>query len=171
MCHVGAHIFASVAYWTRSRQTRSLAGSGSAEGQSLTEPITRSFHKIVLVCAWLALSMPIAWSQTAPLSTSQNPGQTAPQANLPTTLNKYDGLLVRAIDFRGVEGTNTEMLRQLLVQKVGEPLDREKIRASLRTLYATGRFASLQVEAEANRNESVLGVRCQGELLQWRRQR
>ena len=140
----------------RSRQTRSLAGSGSAEGQSLTEPITRSFHKTVLACAWVALTMPAAWPQTASLSTSQNPGQTTPQANLPTTLNKYDGLLVRAIDFRGIEGTNPEMLRQLLVQKVGEPLDRETIRASLRTLYATGRFASLQVEAESNQNEVSL---------------
>ncbi len=32
--------------------------------------------------------------------------------------------------------------------KAGEPLDRNKLRSSMETLYATGRFASLQVEAE-----------------------
>ena len=40
------------------------------------------------------------------------------------------------------------MLRSLLEQKTNEPLDRDKLRASLQALYATGRFATLQVEAE-----------------------
>ena len=47
------------------------------------------------------------------------------------------------------------MLRQLLVQKTGEPLDRDKIRASLRVLYATGRFATLQVEAETSQQNGL----------------
>ena len=40
------------------------------------------------------------------------------------------------------------MLRKLLVQHAGEPLDRDKLHGSLEALYATGRFATLQVEAE-----------------------
>ncbi len=40
------------------------------------------------------------------------------------------------------------MLRKLLVQHTGEPLDRDKLHGSLEALYATGRFATLQVEAE-----------------------
>ena len=42
-----------------------------------------------------------------------------------------------------------------MVQKVGEPLDREKIRASLRVLYATGRFSTLQVETEPSRQNGL----------------
>jgi len=112
----------------------------------LTEPITPSFHKIALFCAWLVLSVPLAWPQTAPLTTGQNPdsagsqarpqtgpltsgqnlGPTASQADLPTALgelSKYQGVTVQAIEFRGIKGTNPEMLRQLLAQKTGEPLD------------------------------------------------
>ena len=40
------------------------------------------------------------------------------------------------------------MLRSLLEQKTNEPLDRDKLRASMQALYATGRFATLHVEAE-----------------------
>ena len=110
----------------------------------------------------LILSVPLAWPQTGPLTTGQNPdsagsqarpltgplttGQnpspTASQADLPTALgelSKYQGVAVQAIEFRGIKGTNPEMLRQLLAQKTAEPLDRDKIRASLRVLYATDR--------------------------------
>ena len=69
---------------------------------------------------------------------------------MPGALSKYQGIIVQSIEFRGVQGTNPEMLRQLLVQETGKPLDRDKIRASLRVLYATGRFATLQVEVESH---------------------
>ena len=35
---------------------------------------------------------------------------------------------------------------QLLPQKAGEPLDRTRVRDSIRALYATGRFADIQAE-------------------------
>ncbi|HZL65699.1 MAG TPA: outer membrane protein assembly factor BamA [Candidatus Limnocylindrales bacterium] len=124
----------------------------------MTEPITPSFHKIASFCALLVLSVPLAWPQNGPLSTGQNPDPTASQTDLPTALgelSKYQGVTVHAIEFRGIKGTNPEMLRQLLVQKTGEPLDRDKIRASLRVLYATGRFSTLQVEAEPNQQKGL----------------
>jgi len=40
------------------------------------------------------------------------------------------------------------MLQSLVVQNVNQPLDREKLHASLEAIYATGRFATLNVEAE-----------------------
>ena len=104
------------------------------------------------------LSVPLAWPQTGPLSTGQNPDSTASQSALTPALgelSKYQGVTVHAIEFRGIKGTNPEMLRQLLVQKTGEPLDRDKIRASLRVLYATGRFSTLQVEAEPNQQKGL----------------
>ena len=69
-------------------------------------------------------------------------------ANAIGALAKYQGAIVRDIQFRGLNGTNPEMLRKLVVQRVGEPLDRDKLHTTLEALYATGRFASLQVEAE-----------------------
>ena len=64
---------------------------------------------------------------------------------------------MRDIGFRGITGANPAKLRSLLAQRTGEPLDRDKLRSSLQTLYATGRFASLQAEAEnVQQNEFTL---------------
>ena len=74
-------------------------------------------------------------------------------------LAKYRARRVADIEFRGIAGTDPAMLRSLLEQKTNEPLDREKLRASLKALYATGRFATLQVEAGTGRAEQYrLGV-------------
>ncbi len=63
-------------------------------------------------------------------------------------LGKYQGQIVRSIEFRGITGANPSVLRQLLTQREGEPLDRDKLHASMEALYATGRFATLEVEVE-----------------------
>jgi outer membrane protein insertion porin family len=92
-----------------------------------------------------------AWPQSAQLPLAQPDALNPPHANETNgfgALAKYQGELVRNIEFRGITGTNPEMLRKLLAQHEGEPLERDKLRSSLETLYATGRFASLQAEAE-----------------------
>ncbi len=77
------------------------------------------------------------------------PAQTQSDATYSTgSLNKYDGWTVTGIDFRGISGNDPARLRPLLAQQVDQPLDREKLRSSIKTLYATGRFATLSVEAE-----------------------
>src|SRR5580704_1200385 len=89
-------------------------------------------------------------------TTSAAPGQ--PLSNLSQeigTIAKYQGELVTNIEFRGVAGTDPAMLRCLLEQKTNEPLDRDKVRASLQALYATGRFATLQVEVEPGAQKSL----------------
>ena len=63
-------------------------------------------------------------------------------------LNKYQGKTVAAIDFRGATGQNATNLLGLLAQHVGDPLDHDQLRSSIKSLYATGRFATLNVEAE-----------------------
>ncbi len=90
-------------------------------------------------------------------SQSSSSSQSAPPVNSNQTnaAAKYEGEIVTALAFRGAAGTDVAMLRPLLVQKTGEPLDREKLRASIEALYATGRFASLQVEAEPASNNQV----------------
>ncbi len=61
---------------------------------------------------------------------------------------KYEGEIVREIQFKGIAGTNSAMLRGLLLVKESEPLEPDALRESIRVLYATGRFSSLHVEAE-----------------------
>src|SRR5664279_3655003 len=92
-----------------------------------------------------------AWAQNPPLPPALSEQQTVnnPQRPLPE-LNgaaKYQGEIVRDIQFKGIAGTNAEMLRGLLLIKAGEALDRDALRESIRVLYATGRFSSLHVEA------------------------
>jgi outer membrane protein insertion porin family len=131
---------------------RSGPGLHVAEGQFRGESITPSLHKLAWLFALFALLGSPGWPQAA-----QQAGIPS-EANPPITdfgnsfgaLTKYQGQIVHEIKFRGISGTNLGMLRSLLVQKTGEPLDPGKLRSSLEALYATRRFASLQVEAEQN---------------------
>ena len=46
-------------------------------------------------------------------------------------------------------------LLDLIPQKVGAPLEREKVRESIQALHATGRFADIQAEAERTSDGQV----------------
>jgi len=100
----------------------------------------------VFCCVFLSLlALPLP-AQTSPAQ----PAEKA-QSNLADEVGafaKYQGETVTSIEFRGIASTDPTMLRRLLPQNTDEPLDRDKLRASLQALYATGRFATLQVEVE-----------------------
>ena len=86
-------------------------------------------------------------SQSTPTETK--PASTIPQARqLPSTvgLSGYEAKVVRSIQIAGVAEGDRDHILQLLPQKVGEPLDRTRVRDSIRALYATGRFADIQAE-------------------------
>ena len=73
--------------------------------------------------------------------------------------NTYQGLKVARVEFRGVEADPPvlENLRQLVAPNLDQPLDRQKLGRTVRALYATGRFADVQVEAQrTQRNELSL---------------
>jgi outer membrane protein insertion porin family len=73
---------------------------------------------------------------------------------------EYQGLPVRAIRFAGVQSGDLEQLQKIVTQKASQPLDRVKIRDSVRALFATGRFADIQVEADRTpQNEVTLVFR------------
>ncbi len=52
------------------------------------------------------------------------------------------------IRFTVIAEREKEHLRQLLPQKVGEPLDRDRVHDSVNVLFNTGLFADIKVEAE-----------------------
>jgi outer membrane protein insertion porin family len=71
------------------------------------------------------------------------------QIESPSTspLSRYEGKVVESIELPGVSDRDRDHLLQLLPQKTGEALGRTLLRDSIRTLYATGRFADIQAEA------------------------
>ncbi len=60
---------------------------------------------------------------------------------------EYEGKAVQAIEIPGVGPGDLQHILELLPQKVGEPLERGRVRESIRALYGTGRFADIQAEA------------------------
>lgn len=85
-------------------------------------------------------------SPTPPQTASTN----APLADLSGGLNKLQGIKVTAIQINSPAVRDPEKLLSTLPQKAGEPLDKYKVRQSVQTLYNTGRFAEIQVEAQRN---------------------
>ncbi len=67
----------------------------------------------------------------------------------------YEGLIVKKIDFSDLPSANTTGLLDLIPQQEGAPLEREKVRQTIQVLYATGRFADIQAEAEPTADGQV----------------
>lgn len=90
----------------------------------------------------------------APAQPPSPPATTLPIAS---NLNGLQGLPVSDVEFRGVRVDPPVMvaLREMVAPIQGAPLDRQKVGKSLRDLYATGRFADLQVEAQKNQKNEV----------------
>ncbi len=71
-----------------------------------------------------------------------------PQTNQPSStlasMSAYAGRTVQSIEIPSVQ--DRDRLLQMLPQKSGQPLDRDQVRESIRTLFATGRFSDIQAE-------------------------
>jgi len=94
------------------------------------------------LCGSLVLSMtssPIASAQAAPAA------PLAPQDSQPGLLLDWAGLQVVSITFDGVGEGLLKPLPSQLAQQAGAPLDPAKIRASVRSLYATGLYQTIEV--------------------------
>ena len=64
---------------------------------------------------------------------------------LAMTVWDWKGLRVEKIVFEGVTFDATDTLPKELAQKAGEPLDPAKVRASVRRLFASGRYRDIEV--------------------------
>jgi outer membrane protein insertion porin family len=58
---------------------------------------------------------------------------------------QWRGLKVNKIEFEGVTYEPADLLPAQLEQKAGQPLDPEKVRSSLRRLFASGRYRDIEV--------------------------
>jgi outer membrane protein insertion porin family len=91
----------------------------------------------------------VSSSQSSPSqngSSQDAPAATAPQVPFIGAISAYEGKPVQLIEISGVLTADRDHLLQLLPQKTGEPLDRNKVRDSLRVLYGTGRFADIEAD-------------------------
>lgn len=90
--------------------------------------------------------------QNVPTGDQNPPAQTAPLG----PISSYLGLPIREVRFAGVPEREKAHLRELLPQKVGEALDRERVRDSVKVLFESGLFADIQVEAEKTLDNGVV---------------
>jgi outer membrane protein insertion porin family len=102
----------------------------------------------------------MAQSPPAQPSPGAGPAQPSPaQSPAPPAVGgmaSYEGLIVQKIDFPELPSANTKRLFDLILQKAGAPLEREQVRQSIQALYATGRFADIQAEAERTADGQVV---------------
>src|SRR6185369_1236317 len=108
---------------------------------------------LVLLAGLMAGRSALAQSLANPMPPS--PASAATQSSIPPLpplgkLNQLQGKIVSNIKFRGMQENDRvfDRLHEVIVQEAGKPLDRQKVRRSLHSLYATGRFSDLQVEVQ-----------------------
>lgn len=65
------------------------------------------------------------------------------------------GRMVQKIDFAGIPEPDQEELRGMISVHPGTVLDRRQLQESLRTLFATGRFADIRAECERSSDGTV----------------
>jgi outer membrane protein assembly complex protein YaeT len=66
------------------------------------------------------------------------------------------GAVIQNVEFPGVDPQDQQMLRDLIPLQEGETLQQKNLQQGLRTIFATGRFASLQVECDRTANGNVI---------------
>jgi outer membrane protein insertion porin family len=93
---------------------------------------------------------PIPNAQAGAPEPTSSPAGAPAAVQLSKGLNSLQGLRVAMIRVNGTGIDDPESLLSILPQKTNEPLDRYKVRQSVQTLYNTGRFAEIQVEAQRN---------------------
>jgi outer membrane protein insertion porin family len=99
---------------------------------------------LIVVLLIMVLFGPAARAGSTPSANSPQETQTTEPSSALAAMSEYAGRIVDVIELPGVG--DADRLIQMLPQKIGDPLDRDKVRESIRVLFATGRFADLQAE-------------------------
>ncbi|MGA9673212.1 MAG: POTRA domain-containing protein, partial [Terracidiphilus sp.] len=111
----------------------------------MTDPILNR-AAAQLSAAGEAAATPSDANRDAAESQPPAPGQPELDQPAPDQIDRLEGLTVRHISFEGVAVDRLAPLPGHLPQAEGEPLSREKLKGSLRQLFATGLFEDVQVE-------------------------
>jgi outer membrane protein insertion porin family len=108
---------------------------------------------LLATLAWLTPPAIANGKFNARLSVEQTESTQADQAGSPNpsvdVTAAYEGQPIEEIRWPNVvSATDQNRFRQLIPQKAGAPVDRDLIRQSIGSLYATGSFADVRVEAD-----------------------
>jgi outer membrane protein insertion porin family len=91
----------------------------------------------------------VCGADTEPSPAIQQPGNSGSLLPALGDESSYQGLTVKEVHIANLSSSQDQkVLLDLISQKVGEPLDRERLRQSMQILYATGRFSDIRAEAE-----------------------
>ncbi len=101
----------------------------------------------VLVLSWAGASSGQGGTATANSTATATAIATA-QAGGTASLSTWKGLRVDAVEFEGVTFGAKDPLPGMLAQQAGEALDPAKVTASVRRLFASGRYRNIRVEGE-----------------------
>src|SRR5437899_3537774 len=111
----------------------------------------------------LVLSNGASWAQSSPPA-PQQPRESASQSVASSetkpetkfgTIAPYLGLAIDQIELPGVPPEEAATLLAATPLKIGEPLTREALHDAMQALFATGRFADIQAEAERTETAGV----------------
>ncbi|MGA8492808.1 MAG: outer membrane protein assembly factor BamA [Terriglobales bacterium] len=114
----------------------------------------------------IALALTALWAVQASAESPQQAGETqkegqSAEAQSPATaaedaMARYEGLIVADISWPDISSAvDQKRLRELIPQKVGQPLDRETLRESIHALHRTGSFVDIRAEGERTRDGKV----------------
>jgi outer membrane protein insertion porin family len=103
----------------------------------------------------------IAFSVVAASPQALAPSAARPDSTQPVSgsLLQWQGLPVKKISFVGVSADRLEPLPGQLVQHEGQPLSPRNVQESLRQLFATGLYETIQAEGERDQDGVVLVFR------------
>jgi outer membrane protein insertion porin family len=90
-----------------------------------------------------------------PQEPSPVPQQSEPSASEFGAIGPYLGLAIDEIDFPGLAPNEATSLLALTSLKVGETLSRDTLREAIKALFASGRFADIQAEADRTNTAGV----------------
>ena len=99
---------------------------------------------LILIVAGLGPAAVAGPAPSASAGSSPQDSQAIEPASSLAAMADYSGKIVKSIELPGV--SDSGRLLSMLPQKAGEPLDRDKVRESIRVLFSTGLFSDLQAE-------------------------
>ena len=111
----------------------------------------------------LVLSNTASWAQSSPPAQQQPPESTSQSGTTSGaksetkfgTIAPYLGLAIDQIELPGVPPEEAATLLSATPLKIGEPLTREALHDAMQALFATGRFADIQAEADRTETAGV----------------
>jgi len=104
---------------------------------------------------------PAIWAQAGaetqtPIVTASSPPASDASGQTSSNVLKYVGLPVREIQIQGLRAGSQVKAEALVTQAKGAPLDRAKIRETIRNLYGTGRYTDVSAEVEPTGDGGVI---------------